>query len=239
MGGSDQWGNITAGVELIRRSAGGRAHGIVSPLLTTASGTKFGKTAEGTVWLDAARTSPYRFYQFWLGSDDRDVASLLKLFTWLSRDEVGALEAEVRERPEGRQAQRVLAEEVTRMVHGPEALAAAQRVTDLFFGRDASGLTADQVIAVTGDVPTTELAGRDLEGEGVELVQLMVSSSLATSRGDARRAIQGGGIYLGTRRIEDPGFRVTLEDTIDRKVLVVRKGVKQHHVFRLVGTPGE
>src|SRR6185295_14764853 len=136
MGGSDQWGNIIAGADLISRVEGGKAYGIVFPLVTAANGEKFGKTESGTIWLDPERTSPYHFYQFWLRTDDRDVIKYLKYFTWLGAAEIEELEKQVRTRPETREGQRRLAEEVTRMVHGEEALGQAQRVSELFFGED-------------------------------------------------------------------------------------------------------
>ena len=158
MGGSDQWGNITAGADLIRRLRAGKAHGLVMPLVTTAAGVKFGKTEAGAVWLDPDLTSPFRFYQFWLNTDDRDVVTYLKYFTFLTREEVEALEAEVRTAPEKRVAQRTLARAVTAIIHGQEAVDRAEHASGLLFGERISELDVDDIVAVFDDVPSTGVA---------------------------------------------------------------------------------
>src|SRR3954469_21065784 len=170
MGGSDQWGNITAGIELIRKLRGKTAHGLVWPLMKTAAGTKFGKTEAGTVWLDPARTSPFKFYQFWLNADDRDVVAYLKSFTFLERPAIDALEAVTSSAPEKREAQRVLAREVTALVHGNEQVTRAEHASSLLFGEDIATLDADDVLAVFEDVPSTELPMQDFDGEGAGMV---------------------------------------------------------------------
>src|SRR5437764_4217586 len=157
MGGSDQWGNIVAGIDLIRRLRSTRAHGLVFPLVTTSAGVKFGKTEAGAVWLDAKLTSPYRFYQFWLNTDDRDVITYLKFFTWLSKEEIGELEESLGAEPEKRTAQRELAREVTTMLHGETELEKAVRCSEFFFGKEMSGLSVDEIIDIFADVPSTEL----------------------------------------------------------------------------------
>lgn len=236
LGGSDQWGNITAGIELIRRARGGAVHGIVQPLVTTASGAKFGKTEAGTVWLDAERTSPFRFYQFWLNTDDRDVERWLKAFTFLPLDEIADVMAAQAENPAARAAQRRLAEEVTALVHGADGLARAERATAVLFGRrPAQDLPAAELLEVFADVPSTELPKERFEGEGMPIVELLVESGIASSRGDARRLIAGGGVYLNGERVADVERRVTLADAIDGEVVLLRKGRKENRVVRLAG----
>ena len=206
MGGSDQWGNITAGIELVRKVRGKKAHGLVWPLMKTASGTKFGKTETGTVWLDPERTSPFRFYQFWLNTDDRDVVNYLKVFTWLDRATIDALEKTVADKPEAREAQRTLAREVTGMVHGAEALAAAERETAAKFG----GGDEDDIPAIV--LPASGFA------EGMLHTDFMVATGLATSKSEAARTIKQGGFYLNDERVTDERGRVTLADVKNGRI---------------------
>jgi tyrosyl-tRNA synthetase len=235
MGGSDQWGNITAGMELIRRTRGRHAHGIVMPLVTTASGVKFGKSESGTVWLDAERTSPFRFYQFWLNAEDADVDRYLKFFTFLPLDDIAAVVAEHEANPAARAGQRRLAQEVTRLVHGDDGLERAERATAVFFGSSpAQELPAAELLDVFADVPSTEIAKTRLEGEGVAVVDLLAESGVAASKGEARRLIAGGGISVNGERVGAPEQRVTTEHAIDGQVLLLKKGKKQNHVVRLV-----
>lgn len=234
MGGSDQWGNITAGVELIRKVRGRKAYGLVFPLITQADGTKFGKTAAGTdAWLAPDHTSPYRFYQFWLNTNDADVINYLKYFTWLSQSEIKALEDALFARPEQREAQRTLAREVTRMIHDETAVAKAEQAAGVLFGGGLEGLGAADIGDIFADVPSSELPKTALEGEGLPLVDLLVENGLASSKGDARRSIQGGGIYLNNERITNQDWHVTLADTIEGQFVVLRKGRKQYHLVRL------
>jgi tyrosyl-tRNA synthetase len=233
MGGSDQWGNITAGIDLIRRLRGKKAHGLVWPLMTTASGAKFGKTEAGAVWLDPNRTSPFKFYQFWLNTDDRDVVPYLKYFTFLDRGAIEAVEAAMGEAPEKREAQRLLAREVTALVHGAEQVARAERASSVLFGEDIATLPADDVLAVFEDVPSAELAASALEGDGIGMVDLVSHAGLAASRSDARRLVQSGGVYVNNRRMSDPYGRVTRQQAIEGRLLVIRKGQKQNVLLRL------
>lgn len=233
MGGSDQWGNITAGAELIRKLRGKKAHGLVMPLVTTASGVKFGKTEAGTIWLDAARTSPFKFYQFWLHTDDRDVIAYLKFFTFLDRAAIDALEAATRVAAQKRDAQRVLAREVTTLVHGPDHVARAEHASALLFGEDITMLNVDDVLAVFDDVPSTDLPADAVSGEGMSLVDLIARVQLASSKSDARRLVQSGGMYVNNRRESDPQARVTRAQAIGGKLFVLRKGQKQNHLVRL------
>ncbi len=235
MGGSDQWGNIVAGVDLIRRVRGARAYGVVSPLVTTTSGAKFGKTEEGTVWLDPALTSPFRFYQFWLNADDRDAKQYLRYFTLLDEAAVRELESATEERPRERAAQRALASEVTERVHGGAGLAKAEQATRVLFGGEIAGLSADEVEEIFHDVPSSTVAREDLSGEGLDLVELLAETSLAGSRGDARRSIEGGGIYVNNARVADTDRQVRLENAVEGRFLVLRKGKKNYHLVRLTG----
>jgi tyrosyl-tRNA synthetase len=234
LGGSDQWGNIVAGIDLIRRMRGQQAYGLVVPLVTTSSGTKFGKTEAGTVWLDPKRTSPYHFYQFWLNTDDRDAITYLKFFTWLTQNGIAELESVVKKAPEGREAQRALAREVTRLTHSQEALESAERISQLFFSEEVGKLSAQEVLEVVSDAPSSEISASRLAGEGIELDELLHLAGLASSKGDARRAIKGGGIYLKNRRIIDTYYKATLNDSIDGKLFLLRKGKKQYHVVRIL-----
>ena len=233
LGGSDQWGNILAGADLIRKLRGGKAHGLVMPLVTTTSGVKFGKTEAGAVWLDPARTSPFRFYQFWLNTDDEDATRYLKYFTFLGRDAIAALEERVRAAPERREAQRELAREVTRLLHGDEGLARAERASSVLFGADLSALRQEEVLEVFDDVPSTELRRAELEGEGKALTDLLVLTGLASSKGEAARLIRQGGVYLNNRRVEGDRERATAERAIGGELLVLRKGGRQNHVVKL------
>ena len=220
MGGSDQWGNITAGIELIRKVRGKKAHGLVWPLMKTAAGTKFGKTEAGTIWLDPGLTSQYRFYQFWLNTDDRDVVNYLKVFTWLDRAAIDALERTVAEAPAGREAQRTLAREVTTMVHGTEGLALAERETAAQFGGGDDA-----------DVPAIELAASAFEG-GMLYTDFMVAITLAPSKSEAARTIKQGGFYLNDVRVTEERGKVTLADVIDGRIKA-RKGQRERRIVRI------
>jgi len=234
LGGSDQWGNITAGKDLIRRVEGGKAHGVVFPLVTTADGTKFGKTEEGTVWLDPERTSPFRFYQFWINTDDRDVVRYLKFFTLLDRPEIEALEEAVEERPHEREAQRRLAEEVTGAVHGEDGLERARRATEVLFGGELlEGMGADEIADVFADVPSSVVSRSELEGEGMGVVELLARTGLTSSKSEARRGIGQGGIYLNNRRVEEADRPVQLDDAVEGRFLVLRKGKKSYHLIKV------
>ena len=234
LGGSDQWGNITAGIDFIRKLRAQKTHGLVMPLMTTASGVKFGKTEAGAVWLDPRRTSPFAFYQFWLNTDDRDVIRYLKAFTFLTQDVIEQLAGTVRDVPEAREAQRVLARDVTMLVHGNDSLLRAERASSVLFGEDITELEPDDVLSVFADVPSTELTNEEMAGEGLAVVDLVARAKLATSKGEARRLVQGGGVYVNNRRVTDVQARVAATHAIGGRVLVLRKGAKQHHVVRIV-----
>ena len=235
MGGSDQWGNIVAGIDLIRRLRSARAHGLVFPLVATTAGVKFGKTEAGAVWLDGELTSPYRFYQFWLNTDDRDVISYLKFFTWLSREEIAAMEESVRTEPEKRTAQRELARHVTTLVHGEAELEKALRASEVLFGKEISGLSVQEILDIFADVPSTELERSKLDdGDGFAIGDALVVSGLAPSKGEAKRLVQGGGVCVNNRRVSDARQSISASDLIDGQVLVLRKGAKHYHLIKVV-----
>ena len=233
MGGSDQWGNIVAGMDLIRRVRGGKAHGLVLPLITTSSGTKFGKSEAGAVWLDPKLTSPFRFYQFWLNTDDSDAGRYLRYFTFLGRAAIDQLEEATRTAPESRDAQRALAREVTRMVHGDDDVARAERASGVLFGEDIAMLPADDVLSVFDDVPSSTVTADTLAGDGVAIVDLLATSGLAASKGEATRLIRGGGVYVNNRRVTDERARLRRSDAIEGQLFVLRKGGKQNHLIKI------
>jgi tyrosyl-tRNA synthetase len=234
MGGSDQWGNITAGIMLIRKVADAQAHGAVVPLVTTSAGTKFGKTEAGTVWLDSKRTSPYRFYQFWLNTTDDDAIRYLKYFTLLSREEIAEYEHAVETEPHLRAAQTRLAEEVTRAVHGEDGLARAQAATEVLFGnRELDGMSADDLVDIFAEVPSCAVPRADLEGEGLSVVDLGMTCGLDRSKKQVRNLIESGGLYMNNHRVDSTDQMCTLADAIEGRVIVLRKGRKQYSLVRV------
>jgi tyrosyl-tRNA synthetase len=235
LGGSDQWGNITAGCDLVRRVRGARVHGLVWPLLTTSSGAKFGKTESGAVWLDAVRTSPYEFYQFWLKVDDRDVVQHLKWFTFLSEAEVQAIASAHAAAPDRREAQRALARAVTAMVHGPDELARAERASQVMFGGTLADAAPEDILMVFGDVPSVEVPRGAFEGAGLTGADAAVQSGLTASKSEATRLIKQGGLYVNDRRLTEGDNRITSADLIGGQVLVLRRGQRDRRVMRLAG----
>ena len=233
VGGSDQWGNITAGIDLIRRVRGEEAYGLTWPLVTKADGTKFGKSESGNVWLDPARTSPYRFFQFWLNTDDRDVGRYLRFFTFLGQERVAELEAEVADRPGGREAQRVLAREVTALVHGEAAAVAAERASAVLFGGDLAGVDPSTLAEVFADAPSGELARDRLAGDGVPLVDVLAESGLVASKSAARQAVGQGGVSVNGRREGDVDRRLGPEDLLEGDFVVLRRGKRSYHVLHV------
>ena len=230
MGGSDQWGNITAGMDLIRRLRAGKAHGLVVPLITTASGTKFGKTESGTIWLDPVLTTPYQFYQFWLQTEDRDVVRYLKFFTFLDAPTIAALEKSVADAPEARDAQRALARDVTRRVHGEDALTDAEAAAHALFADRISLLTAKQVEQALVGVPATTIART---AEGWLIVDLLVISGVTKSKSEATRLIRGGGLSINDQRVTDEKARVTVDQAIEGRLFVIRKGKRDYFLVRI------
>ena len=231
-GGADQWGNITAGTDLIRRLLGERAYGMVAPLLTTATGQKFGKTEEGAIWLTPDRTSPYQFYQYWIRTDDQDVLRFLKLFTFLSLDEIDEVEKEFKENPDRREAQKRLAWEVTCLVHGPEAARSAVNASQALFGGSLEGLDGKTLESVFADVPSFSIAPGRIE-EGLSIVDALTESGLASSKGEARRLIKGGGVYLNNNRIDDQNLALGKDHLLAGGLLVLRSGKKKYCLGRV------
>jgi tyrosyl-tRNA synthetase len=232
LGGSDQWGNIVAGCDLIRKLRSKPSYGLVLPLLMTAAGTKFGKTETGTVWLDAARTTPFRFYQFWFNSDDKDVVAYLKYFTFRTQDEIRRLEQAMSEHPERREAQRQLARDVTEFVHGSDHVHRAERASGVLFGGPLSEASADDIRMVFEDVPSITLKESALEA-GVAAVELAVMSGIAASKGEAARLIKQGGFYVNDRRLTDERAQITIADAIGRSVIVLRKGQRERRLVKI------
>ncbi len=226
IGGSDQWGNITSGLELTRRMYGENdSQGLTIPLITKADGKKFGKTESGNIWLDPARTSPYEFYQFWLNQSDADVIKFLKLFTFLDRESIEALEKSVAEEPHLRKAQKSLAEETTRFLHGEEALEDAKRITDALFNGEIKSLTSNEVKNAFKDVPT-----ENFDGEDENLVNVLVETKISPSRRQAREDISNGAIYINGERQQDVNHVMTADDKLDGEFTVIRRGKKKYHM---------
>jgi tyrosyl-tRNA synthetase len=230
VGGSDQWGNITAGMELIRRVRGGKAHGLVQPLIATASGTKFGKTEAGTIWLDPDLTSPYQFYQFWLNVDDRDAVKYLRFFTFLTAEQIGELERAGEREPEKRHPHRALAREVTRLVHGTAAVTEAEAAAQALFSDGLSSLPAAQIEQRLAGVPAATVVMPD---GGLSVPELLTSGGVTKSKSEAQRLIRGGGVSLNDRRIADEKEVLTSEHAIEGKLFVVRKGKRDYFLIRI------
>lgn len=233
VGGSDQWGNIVAGMDLSRRLLGKDTFGMTFPLVTKADGTKFGKTESGNVWLDPARTSPYRFYQFWINQADADVPRFLRFFTFLSQEEIEALEACIQTEPEKRAAQRRLAEEVTRLVHGEDALAGAVKASQAVFGGALQGLDEATLKDVFSEAPGTELP-RAVLTEDRALLDVLVGAGVFSSKGEARRLVKSGGLYLNNERVDAEDAKLTEQALVTEHIAVIRTGKKNYHLLRFV-----
>ncbi|HWA97878.1 MAG TPA: tyrosine--tRNA ligase [Pirellulales bacterium] len=231
VGGSDQWGNITAGIDLARRMHGASLYGITCPLLTKSDGSKMGKTESGALWLSADRTSPFQFYQYWINVDDADCGKCLRFFTDLSREEVEALDETIRANPAAREAQRRLAEEITRLVHGDEGLAKARRASEILFGAEIASLSDRELNEIFADVPSHELPRSALE-TGIGLFDALVKSGLAKSNSEARRTVEQGGAYVNNRRIADAARSLTAADLASESVIVLRSGKKKYALLR-------
>jgi len=232
LGGSDQWGNITAGIELIRKLRGKKTHGLVWPLMTTAGGTKFGKTEAGTIWLDPERTSPFEFYQFWLNTDDRDVVSYLKYFSFLDQDQIEALARATQSAPEKREAQRVLAGDVTARVHGADEEEKARQASEQLFSGNAFALPVQDLLATLGDAPSTDVTLQQLQEER-PITQWLVDTRMVSSRSEATRLIRGGGIYLNDECVKDEKRRLGVNDLWQGALAVLARGKRLKHVLRL------
>lgn len=234
MGGSDQWGNIVSGADLVRRLRGVEAYGLTTPLLTRSDGKKFGKSEEGNVWLDANRTSPYQFYQFWLNSDDRDVIPYLKTFTLLPMERITEAERELSAAPEKRAAQRLLAQEVTRMVHGDAALVRAEKATTVLFAKDADfhQLSEQELREAFQGAPSSQLDPAKLGTPDASLVALLADTGLYPSRGQARKDVPSGAVSVNNVTITDVNRLLTKEDRLAGGYIILRKGKKHYHVLK-------
>ena len=235
LGGSDQWGNITTGTELIRRVAGGEAYALTCPLITKADGGKFGKTESGSVWLDPKRTSPYKFYQFWLNVSDADAEKYIKIFTELTREEIEQLVAEQAENPGLRPLQKRLAKEITTMVHSAEDYEAAVEASQILFSNKAGEILRkideDTLLAVMEGVPCTEISRQDIE-QGVKLADLLTDKApVFPSKGEMRKMVQGGGLSINKEKVTDPYQEASLDMLLNDKYILVQRGKKNYHLL--------
>ena len=234
VGGSDQWGNITAGIDLARRLRGVQLYGMTCPLLTRSDGQKMGKSESGALWLDPEKTSPYQFYQYWINLDDADVATCLRFFTDLGQDTIDRVLAEHEADRGRRTAQRCLAAELTRLVHGPDGLTIAERATQIFFGAEIGELPEAQLQGIFADVPSRELPREKLQGNGLPMADALVAAGLAKSKGEARRTITHGGAYVNNRRAGELDRCLTLDDLVGESTIVLRSGKKKYGLLRFV-----
>lgn len=228
IGGSDQWGNITAGIDLIRKKLGRHAYGLTLPLITKADGTKFGKTEEGAVWLDPKKTSVYKFYQFWINADDRMVVPYLKYFTFLSHEEIVALDHAHTENPGARKAHQALARVMTALIHGDSAARDAIRASEIIFGGGLDGITESTLDMLCKEVPHSPIAPAQLEGEGLPIVEALVLAGLSQSKGQARKDIEGGGVYLNGERVASATDKLPRARTLHGRYAMLRKGKKNY-----------
>ena len=226
-GGSDQWGNITAGIDLARRLRGVQLYGCTCPLLTKSDGTKMGKTESGALWLSAEKTSPYHFYQYWINLEDAEVGRCLRFFTDMEKEEIEALLAEHGRDPGQRAAQRRLATDLTLLVHGDEGLRTARRATEIFFGAEISELSDAQLTDIFADVPSKQLPRDRLAGEGLPIIDALVESGLAKNKSEARRTITQGGAYVNNRRVEGIETRLTSADLASQSTMILRSGQEE------------
>ena len=231
IGGSDQWGNITAGIELTRKKLGRQVFGLTLPLITNTDGSKFGKTAAGAIWLDPKRTSVYKFYQFWINTDDRDVIRYLKYFTFMTKAEIESLEKQHAENPGARIAHKALAKSATDLIHGSQATAEALRASEILFGGELQGVSEATFNDIVGEVPTQEVEVSKLDGAGLSLIELLVHSGLCPSKGQARKDLEGGGVNVNNVRESNLQRMVVGSDLLFGKHLLLRKGKKNYVVI--------
>ncbi|WP_086348188.1 tyrosine--tRNA ligase [Candidatus Enterococcus clewellii] len=228
LGGSDQWGNITSGIELLRREKEVQGFGLTMPLITKADGTKFGKTEGNAVWLDADKTSPYEFYQFWINTDDRDAMKFLKYFTFLTMEEIAEIEKEFTEAPEKRAAQKALAKEVTTLVHGAEAYEQAVKISKALFSGEIKELNAQEILQGFKDVPSYEVQKED----SLNIVELLIAAKIEPSKRQAREDVQNGAIYINGERMQDVAAELSDADKIEGQFTVVRRGKKKYFLLK-------
>ena len=227
IGGSDQWGNITAGIELIRRVHGKPAYGMTFPLITTSDGRKFGKTEEGNIWLDPKRTSPYRFSQYWIQTDDRDVGRFLRYFTFLPLEEIDEIENEHLESPEKREGQRRLSKELTTLIHGAAAAQSAERAARILFGAQLDGIEKTDLLSAAEEMPKTLRSGEP----PYPLIDILLETGLSRSKTLARKELSGGGIYVNNRRVTDEESVLSRDDKLFGQYILLRKGKKNYHLL--------
>ncbi|GMA71310.1 hypothetical protein GCM10025885_03590 [Tetragenococcus osmophilus] len=228
LGGSDQWGNITSGIELLHREEDVQGFGLTIPLITKADGKKFGKTEGNAIWLDANKTSPYEFYQFWLNTDDRDAVRFLKYFTFFSLDEIAKIEEEFNQAPETRVAQKALAKDVTTLVHGKEGYEQAKRISEALFSGSVKELNAQELDQAFAGVPAYEVDSDD----PLNLVEMLITAGIDSSKRQAREDINNGAIYLNGDRIQDTNYEIQEADKLDGKTTVIRRGKKRYFILR-------
>lgn len=233
IGGSDQWGNVTAGIDLGRRMGREGLMGMTCPLLTKADGTKMGKTESGAIWLDPNRTSPYQFYQYWINTDDADVSKCLRFLTELPKEEVEDLDKQREEHPNANASQKKLAEEVTRLIHGQEGLDKALRATNVFFGGSLEGLDASDLNAIFEDVPSSEIDKTTIE-QGLPIIDALVQSKLVKSKGEARKLVAQGGANVNNIRIENDTDKVDSSQIVGDNMILIRAGKKRYALLKLV-----
>ena len=238
VGGNDQWGNITAGIDLVQKRRQKQAYGITFPLLTTSKGEKFGKSAGNAVWLDETKTSPYAMYQFWIRTDDRDVVKYLKYFTFLSLEEIKELEVTVAESPEKREAQRVLAEESTRMIHGESGLMKAKKASEVLFGGEISNFSDRELLDIFNDVPSSTIERGELESK-IGVLNLFTKAGLSKSNSQAMQMINQGGMYINNIRIDDSKTEVGVGHLASETMMVLRGGKKRYHIIRVADNSGK
>ncbi len=231
IGGSDQWGNITMGLELIRKARGDEGFGFTWPLLLRSDGTKFGKTESGAVWLDAGKTSPYQLYQYFVRKPDDEVGRLLRFYTFLSHEEIAALDVEIAARPERREAQTVLARAVTTLVHGEAETERAEAASQALFSEDIAKLDEATLLDVFADAPSSTLPRTSLDGDGLELVDVLVSTGLVASKSAARTSLAQGGVYVNNRRRRDRDARLTRDELLHDRYVVLRRGRRDYHLL--------
>ncbi|MBT9130057.1 MAG: Tyrosine--tRNA ligase 1 [candidate division WS2 bacterium] len=234
IGGSDQWGNITAGIDLIRKKKGDKVFGLVLPLLTTSNGVKFGKTGMGTIWLSPELTSPFKFYQCWINVEDADVIKYLKYFTFLNAEEINNYKDSLEKYPEKREAQKRLAKEITTMVHSTKELEKAKRATEVLFGGNIQGLKVDEILEIFVDVPSLEVSKQKLLNELSLLVDFCVYSGITVSKNEAKRLVRNNGLYLNNNKIDDEYYRITENDIVGDCLLVLRKGTREYKLVKIV-----
>jgi tyrosyl-tRNA synthetase len=232
IGGSDQWGNVTAGIDLGRRMLGSQLYGVTCPLLTKSDGSKMGKTESGAIWLSAERTSPYQFYQYWVRVEDADVSKCLRFLTELSHEEIDALDASAKEAPHKRESQKKLAEQLTLLIHGQAGLDQAMQATEIFFGAEIENLNDNDLLQIFADVPNSSFPMSQLDDEGLGLINAVVAAGLCKSNGDARRMIKQGSVYINNRRNDDIGHHLSKTDLASESTIVLRCGKKNYAVLR-------